>query len=101
MSVVLTWDPSTDDRGVTKYQVTRTGGTKGTVVTDVGSTVYSDTGLEARTAYSYTVRAVDAAGNVSAASAAATATTGEKPAAPAGRASCSAATRARTPSTSS
>ncbi|MFD9541845.1 carbohydrate binding domain-containing protein [Streptomyces sp. NPDC060022] len=83
VSVVLTWDPSTDDRGVTKYQVTRTGGTKGTMVTDVGSTVYSDTGLEEKTAYSYTVRAVDAAGNVSAASAAATATTGEKPAAPA------------------
>lgn len=83
VSVVVTWDPSTDDRGVTKYQVTRTGGTKGTVVTDVGSTVFSDTGLEAKTAYGYTVKAVDAAGNVSAASAAATATTGEKPTAPA------------------
>ncbi|MFC3237908.1 carbohydrate binding domain-containing protein, partial [Streptomyces nitrosporeus] len=69
VSVVLTWEPSTDDRGVTKYQVTRTGGTRGTVVSDVGSTVFSDTGLEERTAYSYTVRAVDAAGNVSAASA--------------------------------
>lgn len=83
VSVVLTWEPSSDDRGVTKYQVTRTGGTKGTVVTDIGSTVFSDTGLEAKTAYSYTVKAVDAAGNVSAASAAATATTGEKPTAPA------------------
>lgn len=83
VSVVLSWDPSTDDRGVTKYQVTRTGGTKGTMVTDVGSTVFSDTNLEERTAYSYTVKAVDAAGNTSAASTAATATTGEKPAAPA------------------
>ncbi|MFE3519753.1 carbohydrate binding domain-containing protein [Streptomyces sp. NPDC059166] len=83
VSVVLTWDPSTDDRGVTKYQVTRAGGTKGTVVGDVGSTVFSDTGLEARTEYRYTVRAVDAAGNVSAASAAATVTTGDKPTAPA------------------
>ncbi|MFF3301887.1 carbohydrate binding domain-containing protein [Streptomyces sp. NPDC002908] len=83
VSVVLTWEPSTDDRGVTKYQVTRTGGTKGTVVTDIGSTVFSDTGLEAKTAYSYTVKAVDAAGNVSASSAAATATTGEKPTDPA------------------
>ncbi|MFE0647177.1 carbohydrate binding domain-containing protein [Streptomyces sp. NPDC059534] len=83
ISVLLTWDPSTDDRGVTKYQVTRTGGSGGTVVTDVGSTVYSDTGLAERTAYSYTVKAVDAAGNVSAASAAATATTGDKPATPA------------------
>ncbi|MEU4065081.1 carbohydrate binding domain-containing protein [Streptomyces wedmorensis] len=82
-SVLLTWDPATDDRGVTKYQVTRVGGSGGTVVTDVGSTVYSDTGLAERTAYSYTVKAVDAAGNVSAASTAATATTGDKPATPA------------------
>ncbi|MFJ1884572.1 carbohydrate binding domain-containing protein [Streptomyces sp. NPDC088137] len=83
VSVVLTWDPSTDDRGVTKYQVTRSGGTRGTTVTDVSSTVHSDANLEERTVYTYTVKAVDAAGNVSAASAAATATTGEKPATPA------------------
>ncbi|MFE3145464.1 carbohydrate binding domain-containing protein [Streptomyces sp. NPDC059218] len=83
VSIVLTWEPSKDDRGVTAYQVTRTGGTKGTTVTDASSTVHSDTDLEERTAYTYTVRAVDAAGNVSAASAAATATTGEKPATPA------------------
>ncbi|MBN3929976.1 fibronectin type III domain-containing protein [Streptomyces verrucosisporus] len=82
-SVVVSWEPSTDDRGVTGYQVTRTGGTKGTVVTDVGSTVFSDTGLEERTAYVYTVRAVDAAGNLSAPSAEAGATTGEEPPAPA------------------
>ncbi|MDI9829883.1 carbohydrate binding domain-containing protein [Streptomyces sp. KAU_LT] len=82
VSVVLTWEPSTDDTGVTGYQVTRTGGTRGEVVSDVGSTVFSDTGLEENTAYSYTVRAVDAAGNVSAASAAAPATTGTKPSTP-------------------
>ncbi|AWE53556.1 carbohydrate binding domain-containing protein [Streptomyces nigra] len=83
VSVVLTWEPSTDDTGVTGYQVTRTGGTRGEVVSDVGSTVFSDTGLEENTAYSYTVRAVDAAGNVSAASPAATATTGTEPSTPA------------------
>ncbi|MFB8773808.1 carbohydrate binding domain-containing protein [Streptomyces broussonetiae] len=83
IAVVLTWEPSTDDRGVTRYQVTRTGGSRGKAVTDVGSTVLSDAGLEERTAYTYTVRAVDAAGNVSADSAPATATTGEKPAEPA------------------
>ncbi|WP_328940849.1 alpha-amylase family glycosyl hydrolase [Streptomyces sp. NBC_00250] len=82
VSVLLTWDPATDDKGVTKYQVTRVGGSGGTVVTDVGSTVFSDTGLAERTAYTYTVKAVDAAGNVSAASAPATATTGDKPANP-------------------
>ncbi|MEU8701998.1 carbohydrate binding domain-containing protein [Streptomyces sp. NPDC048680] len=79
VSVVLTWEPSTDNRGVTKYQVTRTGGSKGVRVSDVGSTVFSDAGLEEKTAYSYTVKAVDAAGNTSAASAAAKATTGTRP----------------------
>ncbi|WP_435972759.1 carbohydrate binding domain-containing protein [Streptomyces sp. Qhu_M48] len=82
VSVLLTWDPATDDRGVTKYQVNRVGGSGGTVVTDVTSTVFSDTGLAERTAYTYTVKAVDAAGNVSPASAATTATTGEKTADP-------------------
>ncbi|MFE5832897.1 carbohydrate binding domain-containing protein [Streptomyces sp. NPDC056488] len=81
-SVLLAWNPSTDDRGVTGYQVTRTGGGS-TVVTDVGSTVLSDTGLAERTAYTYTVRALDAAGNVSADSSPATATTGDRPATPA------------------
>ncbi|MFI9111879.1 carbohydrate binding domain-containing protein [Streptomyces venezuelae] len=83
VSVLLTWDPATDNKAVAKYQVTRVGGSGGTVVTDVGSTVFSDTGLAERTAYTYTVSAVDAAGNVSAASAPATVTTGDKPATPA------------------
>ncbi|WP_175607620.1 carbohydrate binding domain-containing protein [Peterkaempfera bronchialis] len=78
-SIVLTWEPSTDDTGVTGYQVTRTGGSRGTVVLDTASTVYADSGLEEKTAYTYTVRALDAAGNISAASAPATATTGSKP----------------------
>ncbi|GHF52416.1 carbohydrate binding domain-containing protein [Streptomyces griseosporeus] len=82
-SVVVSWQPATDDRRVTGYQVTRTGGTKGTTVTDVTSTVLSDTGLEPDTAYAYTVRAVDAAGNLSAASSTARVTTGSAPAKPA------------------
>lgn len=45
--------------------------------------MYSDTGLEEKTQYTYTVKAVDAAGNTSPASAAATVTTGEKAPAPA------------------
>ncbi|MFF2846415.1 carbohydrate binding domain-containing protein [Streptomyces sp. NPDC058001] len=77
-SVVVSWEPSTDNRAVTKYQLTRTGGGQGTVVVDVGSTVYSDTGLEERTAYTYSVKAVDAAGNISVASTAVKVTTGEK-----------------------
>ncbi|MEU3249906.1 carbohydrate binding domain-containing protein [Streptomyces sp. NPDC006997] len=82
-SVVLTWEPSTDDRGVTAYQVTRAGGTKGGTVTTVTSTVLSDADLEEETAYTYTVRALDAAGNVSPASATAQATTGTRPPTPA------------------
>ncbi|MGW7613910.1 carbohydrate binding domain-containing protein [Streptomyces sp. NPDC054766] len=82
-SVVVSWNPATDDTAVTKYQLTRTGGTSGTVVTDIGSTVYSDTGLEENTTYTYTVKAVDAAGNTSPASSAAPVTTGEKAPAPA------------------
>ncbi|GAA1369863.1 carbohydrate binding domain-containing protein [Streptomyces beijiangensis] len=79
ISTVLTWEPSTDDTGVTGYQVTRTGGTKGTVVTSIASTVLSESGLEPHTTYTYTVKALDSAGNISAASAPATATTGDTP----------------------
>ncbi|WP_393063215.1 carbohydrate binding domain-containing protein [Streptomyces sp. LN549] len=79
VGVVLSWEPSTDNKKVTKYQVTRTGGTKGSVVTDVTSTVLSEANLEENTAYAYTVKAADAAGNTSAASAEAKATTGDKP----------------------
>ncbi|NBM20086.1 carbohydrate binding domain-containing protein, partial [Streptomyces sp. GC420] len=75
-SVVVSWQAATDDTGVTGYRLTRTGGTKGSSVTTVTSTVTTQTGLEADTAYSFTVHALDAAGNVSAASAPATATTG-------------------------
>ncbi|MHA6757188.1 carbohydrate binding domain-containing protein [Streptacidiphilus sp. PAMC 29251] len=78
-SIVLTWNPSTDDHAVTGYQVSRTGGTKGAMVYDLGSTVYSDANLEENTLYSYTVKALDAAGNASAASLPAAATTGAAP----------------------
>ncbi|MET9875232.1 carbohydrate binding domain-containing protein [Actinacidiphila glaucinigra] len=78
-SVVVGWTAATDDTAVTGYEVIRTGGTKGTSIAHVGSTVTSQTGLEERTAYTYTVKALDAAGNVSAASAPATVTTGEAP----------------------
>lgn len=70
-SVTLSWTASTDNTGVTGYDVYR-GGVK---VGSAGSTTYTDSGLAAATAYSYTVRAKDAAGNVSAASAAVSATT--------------------------
>ncbi|MFY4723068.1 endo-1,4-beta-xylanase [Streptomyces sp. LaBMicrA B280] len=70
-SVSLKWSASSDNVGVTGYDVYR-GPTK---VGSSTSTSYTDSGLSASTAYSYTVRAKDAAGNVSAASGAVTATT--------------------------
>ncbi|MCW2882566.1 MAG: Chitinase-like protein [Sphaerisporangium sp.] len=63
-SVSLAWDASTDNVGVTGYNVYR----GGTLVTTATGTGYTDTGLAASTAYTYTVRARDAAGNLSTAS---------------------------------
>ena len=63
-STNLTWTAATDNVGVTGYNVYR--GT--TLVTTVTGTTYSVTGLTASTAYSFTVKAKDAAGNLSAAS---------------------------------
>ena len=65
------WAASTDNVGVTGYRVFRNGTQVGTPAT----LSFSDTGLTAATSYSYTVAAVDAAGNVSTPSTAASATT--------------------------
>ncbi|MFF0263273.1 glycoside hydrolase family 6 protein [Streptomyces microflavus] len=70
-SVTLAWTASTDNRAVTGYDILR----GGAVVGSTASTAFTDTGLSASTAYSYTVRAKDAAGNVSPASAALPVTT--------------------------
>jgi hypothetical protein len=67
----LSWTASTDNVGVKNYQVFRNGTQVGAPTT----TSYSDTGLTASTSYSYTVKATDAAGNVSIASSIASATT--------------------------
>jgi chitodextrinase len=70
-SVALAWDAATDNVGVTSYTVFR----NGTQVASVSGTAYTDTGVAASTAYSYTVQAFDAAANASAASAALPVTT--------------------------
>jgi chitodextrinase len=70
-SVTLSWTASTDNVGVTGYLIYRGGTQVGTSTT----TSYTDSGLAASTTYSYTVRARDAAGNTSAASAALSVTT--------------------------
>ncbi len=67
----LNWTASTDNVGVTGYKVFRGGTQVGTSAT----ISYSDAGLAASTAYTYTVAAYDAAGNTSAQSASAPATT--------------------------
>lgn len=70
-SVALTWSPSTDNIGVSGYDVLR----DGQVVATSTTTSYNDTGLAADTGYGYAVRARDAAGNTSAVSATVTART--------------------------
>jgi chitodextrinase len=67
----LTWAASTDNIGVTGYQVFRDGVRLAT--TSINR--YSDTGLTPNTSYTYSVAAYDAAGNVSAQSNPASATT--------------------------
>lgn len=70
-SVSLAWDASTDNVGVTGYEVLN----GSTVATTVTGTTASVTGLNADTAYTFSVRAVDAAGNQSKLSAAVNART--------------------------
>ena len=70
-SVSLSWSASTDNVGVTAYDVYR----NGALATSVPGTTATVTGLSASTTYSFTVKARDAAGNVSAASNAVSATT--------------------------
>ena len=67
----LSWDASTDDVGVTGYRIYRNGSEIATSET----TSYSDKGLQPATTYTYTVRAYDAAGNLSTASNSASAST--------------------------
>jgi chitodextrinase len=75
-SAALSWAASTDNVGVTGYDVYRSsGGGAAVLAGSVTGTSYTATGLAASTAYTFTVRARDAAGNVSAASPARTVTT--------------------------
>ncbi len=69
--VALVWTASSDAGGVTGYRILR----NGTAIATSAATAYSDTGLTAATAYTYTVTAYDAAGHESAQSAPATVAT--------------------------
>ncbi|SME97531.1 carbohydrate binding domain-containing protein [Streptomyces sp. Amel2xC10] len=70
-SVSLSWNAATDNVGVTGYDVYN-GSTRALTVSGTSATVG---GLSPSTAYTFTVRARDAAGNVSGASSAVTVTT--------------------------
>jgi len=74
-SIDLAWQASTDTggSGLAGYRVFRGGSQVAQVA--AGTTTYLDSGLNPSTQYSYTVRAYDNAGNVSADSSAASATT--------------------------
>ncbi|MBP2474692.1 chitinase [Crossiella equi] len=67
-SLSLSWPASTDNIGVTAYEIVR----DGAVVATATGTAATVTGLSANTSYTFTVRAKDAAGNTSAASPAVT-----------------------------
>ncbi|MFE0729068.1 carbohydrate binding domain-containing protein [Streptomyces antibioticus] len=71
-SVSLSWNAATDNVGVTGYDVYN-GSTRALTVSGTSATVG---GLSPSTAYTFTVRARDAAGNVSGASSAVSVTTG-------------------------
>jgi chitodextrinase len=75
----LAWSASSDDKGVVGYQIERCSGASCASFVQVsattGATSLSDSGLSASTSYSYRIRAVDAAGNLSAYSNIASATT--------------------------
>jgi len=70
-SASLSWSASTDNIGVTGYDVMR----NGTRVATATGTSFTDAGLSPSTQYSYAIRARDAAGNLSTPSTSVTATT--------------------------
>jgi len=70
-STSLSWSGATDNIGVTGYDVYK----DGVLLGSTASTNYAVTGLTASTTYSFTVKAKDAAGNVSVASNAVSVTT--------------------------
>src|SRR6185436_573447 len=70
--VNVSWGASTDNFGVVGYEVLRDGQTIATLGTVTG---YADTAVQPGTRYEYTIRALDPAGNRSAASAPAAVTT--------------------------
>ncbi|SFS63651.1 NPCBM/NEW2 domain-containing protein [Paenibacillus sp. BC26] len=90
-TIDLKWSPASDNVGVVGYDVYKDGALAGS--TAPGELAFTLTGLSPQTTYSITLRARDAAGNVSEASAALSVTTelpdSQPPTAPAGLAAVS------------
>lgn len=65
--IALSWTASTDDVGVTGYQVWRASSAAGpfSQIATSTSTTYTNSGLSSRSTWYYFVKATDAAGNVS------------------------------------
>lgn len=70
--IMLNWLPSTDNVGVTRYEIYRNNGGSTAIntvtpiaVVSAPSTTYTNTGLLSKKTYKYRIRAVDAAGNLS------------------------------------
>jgi endoglucanase len=76
VGATVTWSPSTDDTGVSAYDVYLEAGTTDTLLGSPGSNSFQLTGLSPSTFYTVYVRARDAAGNTSAVSAPVSFTTG-------------------------
>jgi len=83
-TVSLSWTASTDNVGVTAYDVYAGSSVVKTVTGAPPATSTTVTGLSPSTTYTFTVKARDAAGNVSAASNAVTVTTNSGPPPPTG-----------------
>ncbi|MGC9375277.1 MAG: GEVED domain-containing protein [Bacteroidales bacterium] len=73
-SFTLSWNASSDNVGVTEYDIYQNGAYRAST----SGTSYNVTGLSAATTYSYYVKAKDAAGNVSAASSTLNVTTSDE-----------------------
>lgn len=61
VSTTLTWSGATDNVGITGYQIFQ----NGVLIATVTSSPYTVTGLSPSTLYSFTIKAIDAAGNTS------------------------------------